>query len=219
MIEILPSLLVSSQQEFEQKLRLVEHDCDSVHVDILDGSMFGNTSWHDARAIAAMRTDVAYELHLMVENPLPIIEAWKEHVKNVRRVIVHAEISRPFGTVLEHVHDFLKLEGGVAINPETPLEDVENVLHHVDQLLVMGTHPGQSGHAFEGAYILDKVRAARNHRQDLAIELDGGVTFDLVAPLIEAGVTRICAASAIFSAPDPLAALKELQKIATIQEP
>ena len=89
-IEILPSLLVESAAEFERCLRLVEHDCETVHVDILDGSMFGNTSWHDVRAIAAMRTNVKYELHLMVENPLPIIEAWHEHVKSTVRAIIHA---------------------------------------------------------------------------------------------------------------------------------
>src|SRR3989339_937181 len=179
MIEVIPSLLVESAAEFERRLRLVEHDCETIHVDILDGSMFGNTSWHDARAVAAMRTNVKYELHLMVENPLPIIEAWHEHVKNTRRAIVHAEISRPFGTVLEHVREFMKLEGGIAINPETPLTDVENVLHQVEQLLVMGVHPGTSGQPFEGEYILEKIRAARNHRPDLAIEIDGGVTAEL----------------------------------------
>lgn len=211
MIEIIPSLLVESAVEFERRLRLVENDCETVHVDILDGSMFGHTSWHDARAIAAMRTNVRYEIHLMVENPLPIVEAWHAHVKNTRRAIVHAEISRPFGAVLEHVRDMMRLEGGVAVNPETPLEDVENVLHRVDQLLVMGIHPGQSGRPFQGESILEKIRAARAHRPDLAIEIDGGVTAALLPELIRAGATRICAASAIFSADDPAAALSGLR--------
>lgn len=219
MIEIIPSLLVESASEFERRLRLVEHDCETVHVDILDGSMFGNTSWHDARAIAAMRTNVRYELHLMVENPLPIIEAWHEHVKNTRRAIVHAEITRPFGAVLEHVREFLRLEGGVAVNPETPLEDIERVIHHIDQLVVMGVHPGQSGQAFDGDYLLEKIRAARNHRPDLAIEVDGGVTADLIPALAAAGATRCCAASAIFGAADPLAALKSLKKTGIIERP
>lgn len=212
MIEIIPSLLVESAAEFERRLRLVENDCETVHVDILDGSMFGNTSWHDARAVAAMRTHVKYELHLMVENPLPIIEAWHEHVKNTRRAIVHAEITRPFGTVLEHIREMMKLEGGIAINPETPLEDVENVLHQVEQLLIMGVHPGQSGRPFDGAYLLEKIRAARKHRPDLAIEVDGGVTAELLPSLALAGATRICVASAIFSASHPQEALKALQK-------
>lgn len=216
MIEIIPSLLVESAAEFERRLRLVEHDCKTVHVDILDGSMFGNTSWHDARAVAAMRTDVNYELHLMVENPLPIIEAWHAHVKNTKRAIVHAEISRPFGTVLEHVRDMMKLEGGVAVNPETPLSDIENVMHQIDLLLVMGIHPGSSGREFKGESILEKIRAARNHRADLAIEIDGGFTPALMGPLAKAGVTHVCAASAIFNAADPTATLRELANRANL---
>ena len=76
MIEIIPSLLVESRDEFERRLRLVEHDCEMVHVDILDGSLFGNTNWFDAKQVGALRTPVVFELHLMVENPLPIIAAW-----------------------------------------------------------------------------------------------------------------------------------------------
>jgi ribulose-phosphate 3-epimerase len=212
MIEIIPSLLVESAAEFERRLRAVERDCSTVHVDILDGSMFDNTSWHDARAVAAMRTDVAYELHLMVENPLPVVESWREHVKNVRRAVVHAEISRPFGAVLERIRDGMGLEGGVAVNPETPLSDVENVIHRVEQLLVMGVRPGRSGQPFEGAHILEKIRAARAHRPDLAIEMDGGVTAELIPVLAEAGATRLCAASAVYGAADPSAALNALRK-------
>ena len=216
MIEIIPSLLVESAAEFERRLRLVENGCETVHVDILDGSMFGNVSWHDARAISAMRTNVKYELHLMVENPLPIVEAWHEHVKGTVRAIVHAEISRPVGTVLEHIRDFLKLEGGVALNPETPLKDVESVLHHIDALLLMGVHPGASGKPFVGDYLLQKIREARNHRTDLAIEIDGGVTSDRLPSLVGAGAARLCAASAIFADPDPSAALKRLRECANM---
>jgi ribulose-phosphate 3-epimerase len=216
MIEIIPSLLVESRQEFERRLRLVEHDCETMHVDILDGSMFGNMSWHDAQAVAAMRTNVRYELHLMVENPLPIVEDWHEHVKQTKRAIVHAEITRPFGTVIEHIRDMLKLEAGVAINPETPLEAIENVMHSIHELVVMGVHPGMSGRAFEGDYIVEKIRTARNHRPDLAIEIDGGVTAALLPRLAEAGATRICAASLIFASPDPTAALKELNERAKL---
>lgn len=217
MIEIIPSLLVESAAEFERRLRLVENDCETVHVDILDGSMFGNTSWHDARAVAAMRTNVKYELHLMVENPLPIVEAWHAHVNGTIRAIIHAEISRPVGAVLEHVREFLKMEGGVAINPETPLKDIESVLHHIDALLIMGIHPGASGRPFVGDYLLEKIRAARNHRPDLAIEIDGGVTLDRLPSLVAAGATRLCAASAIFNDPDPVAALRRLRTRDIIQ--
>ena len=114
MMEIIPSLFAHSQQEFERKLRLVENDCEMVQVDILDGSMFDNTTWSDPHHIKALRTSVSYELHLMVENPLPIIEEWKRQVKNLKRVIVHSELDRPVGTILAHCKEQLHLETAVA---------------------------------------------------------------------------------------------------------
>lgn len=219
-IEIIPSLLVDSRQEFERRLRLVEHDCTTVHVDVLDGTLFPHLSWANARDISAMRTNVKYELHLMVENPLPIIEEWNLHIPGFTRAIVHAEIHRPLGTVVEHVRDFMKKEVGVALNPETPLEEVESILHEIHSLLIMGVHPGQSGQAFLGDYILSKVRSACNHRKDLAIEIDGGVTEALIPSMVEAGATRLCAASLLFGAPDPTAKLRELtSKLSTPQAP
>jgi pentose-5-phosphate-3-epimerase len=80
----------------------------------------------------------------------------------------------------------------------------------------MGVHPGASGKPFVGDYVLDKVRAACNHRPGLAIELDGGVTLDRVPSIVGAGTTRLCAASAIFADPDPAAALRRLKDRANI---
>jgi len=216
MIEIIPSLLVESKSEFERKLRLVENDCEIVHVDILDGTLFPNTTWFDALSIGAMRTNVKYELHLMVENPLPIIEAWREHVETTHRAIVHSEMHRPIGVVISHIKDMLKLEAGVALNPETPLSEMHEVMHLIDQITVMGVHPGASGQQFLGDSILEKIQQVRNHRKDIAIEIDGGITDDLLEPCVRAGATRICAASLLFSADDPKAKLKNLHERAKL---
>lgn len=212
MIELIPSVLVTSREEFETKLRQVEHECKTIHVDILDGSLFPNTTWFDARSVGNMRTDVQYEIHLMVENPLPIVEAWKRHVAQLVRAIVHAEMHRPLGVILNHLIDDWQLETGVAINPETPLHEIEGVLHQIHQLTIMGVHPGSSGQPFEGDYILEKILQAHRHRPELPIEIDGGVTTENIKSLAEAGATRICAASLLFGAEHPSLKLKELQE-------
>ncbi len=213
MIEIVPAFLVKSEKEFEEKLRLVENDCKFIQVDVLDGSLFDNVSWFDPVAIGELKTNVEFELHLMVENPIPIIEAWQKHVPTFRRAIVSAEMHRPNGAVTSYIKDILKLEVGVAIDPETPLKEIEDVLHEIDQLTIMGVHPGKSGQPFDGEYLLDKIRTARHHRPDLVIEMDGGATNELIGPLAKAGVNRICAASMIFNAKDPTEKLRALNKI------
>lgn len=211
-MEIIPSILVESHQEFERRLRLVEGGCETVHVDILDGSLFPETNWFDAKAVGALRTNVKYEIHLMVENPLPIITEWQRHVSGLVRAIVHAEMHRPIGAVVSQIRDLMKLEAGIAVNPETPLLAIHEMLHIIDQLTVMGVHPGSSGQTFLGEEILETIREARAHRADLPIELDGGAREDLFPALKEAGVTHVCAASAIFGAKDPKAALAHLRQ-------
>ena len=220
MAHIVPALLVTSEHAFETQLRAVQHDCRLIQIDILDGTLFPNTSWWDPRAIGALSTDVEMELHLMVENPIPIVEAFKQSVPTLRRVIVSAEMHRPLGTVVGHIRDILGLPVGVAINPETPVHEIEDVLHQIEQLTIMSVHPGFQGQAFgdsehvhDAAVIFEKIAQARNHQNSLAIEIDGGLTDDLIEPLMEAGVDRLCAGSLIFAAADPTVKLKELNRL------
>ncbi len=223
MIEIVPAFLVESEKEFETNLRAVENDCRLIQIDILDGSLFPNTSWFDPRAIGAIKTNVDIEIHLMVENPIPIVEAFKQYVPTLKRAIVHAEMHRPLGSVVGHIKDILGLEVGVAINPETPLHEIEEVLHQIDQLTIMSVHPGHQGQTFgdtehldDSEALLQKITAARAHRQDLVLEIDGGVTRLLIGPLARAGINRICLGSLIFATPNPRATLKELNERITL---
>lgn len=220
MIQIVPAFLVESEKEFEHNLRLVEHDCRLIQVDVLDGSLFPNTCWFDAERIGALKTNVEMELHLMVENPLPIIETWKKYVPTFKRAIVHTEMHRPSGVVTGYIKDELKLEVGIALNPESPLSEVEEVLHMVDQLTVMSVHPGYQGQTFgdpqhggDRESILEKIRAVRAHRKDVVIEVDGGITAELIEPLVRAGANRLCVGSAIFKTPDPTATLKSFNEL------
>ena len=223
MSTIVPAILAHSEEEFEQQLRLIENDCELVQVDILDGTLFPNTNWFDAEKIGALRTNVRYEIHLMVENPIPIIQAWKTYVSNLERVIVSAEMHRPVIAVLQEIKLGLGLKVGVAINPETPLHEVESVIHELDQLTIMSVHPGKQGQTFGDAehigdesFIFDKIALTRNHRPDLAIEVDGGVRDDLIGPLMHAGVDRIAVGSLLFKQEDPAQKLKLLNAIVSV---
>ena len=219
MIEIVPALLVESEKEFEACLRAVEKGCRLIQVDVLDGTLFPNTTWFDAERVGAIKTDVEIELHLMVENPIPIIEAWKKYVPTFKRAIVHAEMHRPTGAVTGFIKDELKLEIGVALNPESPLKEIEEVLHQVNQLTIMSVHPGRQGQTFGDPEhggslesILEKIAQARAHRPDLVIEVDGGVTAELIPALVKAGANRLCVGGAIFKSKDPGGTLKEMNQ-------
>lgn len=213
MTELIPSILVESEEEFERRLRLVDGLVKTVHVDILDGTLFPHTSWFDARAVGAIETPVVYELHLMVENPLPIIKEWSEHVKQLKRAIVHLELDRPISTLLEDIKQWYNIETGLALNPETPIEEIKHHTEMLDSLLVMGIHPGASGQTFLGDSVIEKIRSLHHHYPQLLIGCDGGVTKEHIPALLEAGCSRIISASSIFSAANPQNAIVDLKSV------
>jgi ribulose-phosphate 3-epimerase len=225
MTQIVPAILVKNKEAFETQLRAVENDCQRIQVDILDNSLFPNETWHDAETVGSLNPNVEIELHLMVENPLPIIEAWKEHVPSFIRAIVHAEMHRQLGSVTSYIKDVLKLEVGVAVNPETPLSAIENVIHDIDQLTIMSVHPGFQGQTFgdeehmgDKEAIFEKIRRAKQHRPDLPLEIDGGLTEELIKPLIDAGITLLGAGSIISKHPNPAQQLKHLNELVKTYE-
>lgn len=225
MTQIVPALLVKDKETFESQLRAVEQDCQRIQIDILDNTLFPNETWNDPKAVGAMNPNVEIELHLMVENPIPIVEAWKQHVPNFKRAIVHAEMHRQLGTVTAYIKDILKLEVGVAVNPETPLSAIEDVMHSIDQLTIMSVHPGFQGQAFgdeehmgDKEAIFDKIRRAKQHRPDLPLETDGGLTQELIKPLIDAGITLLGAGSLIFKQEDPTKQLQHLNQLVQTYE-
>ena len=112
------------------------------------------------------------------------------------------------------------MEAGVGLNPETPIDEIHHIMPHVDEVLVMGVHPGASGqgfgdeqHGISGEAIMAKITRIHERYPDLQIGIDGGVNEEQAPEMIQAGATRLSAASAIFNDPDPVEALGKLQKI------
>jgi len=220
--EIIPALLVKSAEEFEEKLRLVEDHTDLVQIDILDGSMHDTECWFDPETIGQLTKSTKYELHLMVENPLPIIEAFREHVPSTVRAIIHAELDRPLGTLIEIIKQNHKMEAGIALNPETPIEEIHHLVKELDEVLVMGVHPGASGqgfgdsvHKISGEAIYEKIERIHHRYPELTIGVDGGVNLERAEKMLSLGATRLAASSAIFKADDPVETLGKLQKLTT----
>lgn len=209
--EIIPALLAHSQKEFEMKFRSIESETTIIQVDILDGSWIPQTSWFDPAVIGSLKTKVQFELHLMVENPLTIVAAWKARVPTLRRAIVHTEITRPPGALIHVIKETYGLEAGLAFNPETSPLDFDHLLHNIDLALIMGVQPGSSGQSFLGEPILEKIRALHRHAPTLGVGMDGGLRPELVRPLVESGTTNLYAGAFVFSSPTPLRSLQLLK--------
>ncbi len=221
MIEILPGILAEHAQELQEKLSFPGfwHPGMTAHVDILDGSMFSATCFCDAAAIAERSEPTPYsllptpfpsiELHLMVQNPLPVIEQWKNLVPNTARAIVHAEIQRSIDPILDRIRTF-GLETGIALCPETPPDALNSIRHIPDRVLVLGVHPGASAQPFLGEPILAKIRRLRALHPMLTIAVDGGVNTENVQNIVKAGADSLIATSAIWQSKRPLDAYAQL---------
>ena len=219
MTEIIPSILVESEKDFENNLRLIEGIADTVQIDILDGTLFPVTNWANPEAVKAMRTKVSYELHLMVENPLAVAKKWKKLVPNVTRVIFHAELDRPHKPIIEEMKK-LGLEVGMALNPETPINEARHEIDLLDELLIMTVHPGYAGqgagdpkHGLTLEDLEGKISHIHKKYPKLILGADGGVNKNNIESLYEAGIRRFCIGSAIFKSENPAQSTKDFINI------
>lgn len=216
MIRIAPSILSADFSRLGDAVRLAEAaGADLVHVDVMDGRFVPNLTIGPA-VVAALRraTRLPLDVHLMVEEPRRFIPLF--HEAGADWISFHAEASA-------HLHKDVALirelgrKAGLALNPATPLAALDEILPDLDFVLLMSVNPGWGGQSFiPGARA--KIRALRDRirSRGLAadIEVDGGIKLDNLPDLLADGVTVAVAGSAVFAAPDPAAAIRDLKAAA-----
>ncbi len=208
MSQFLPAILARDEADFHARIfhKGLRALASTWHIDVLDGSMFHATCWADPSIIGTWHNLPEIELHIMSHNPLPHLEAWARHVPTVTRAILHAEIARPLGAIVERMPH---LRWTLALNPETDVDAPHAHYHLFDRVQIMGVHPGASGQLFLGEPIFAKIRrfcARYPHR----ITIDGGVTSENASPLLAAGADRLIVGSALWKHEDPVEALHAL---------
>ena len=178
-----------------------------LHVDVMDGRFVPEISMGPA-AVRAVRgaADVAVDVHLMIVEPERHLEAFAR--AGAASITVHAEACPRLYDTLRRVAA-LGARPGVAINPATPPEQVAWVLRHVSAVLVMTVEPGAGGQPFIPE-MTAKVAALAAWRRErgLAFEIavDGGIGPETAGQVVEAGATVLVAGTAVFGAPDGVAA-------------
>lgn len=208
-MKIIPAILVKSETEFLQQTQAIESATDCIHLDITDGEFVPETTWADPEVVRAnFKTDC--ELHLMVKNPLAVIEKWND-VPQVKRVLFHAESDADMAAVVEAIHD-QSCEAVVVLNPETQSTAIESVVNGLDGVMGMAITPGAQGRAFMPE-VLPKLTALKQKYPHLIIQIDGGVNKDTLKQIKDAGIDCACVGSAIFSHGVPTENLANLKKL------
>ncbi len=197
--EVIPAILVDDFDEFEERVQEAEGFAETIQWDIMDGQFVENQTFADVSALSQVDTTLSVEAHLMVENPEELLEDLSQ--AGIERVIVHAEACDDLTSLVEKMRSY-EFEVGVALNPETPIEEIEEVIDDLDQVLIMTVVPGASGQAFMDQQLV-KVKALREKYPELNIAVDGGVNLATIQKARMAGANRFCVNSAIFTSPDP----------------
>ena len=180
---------------------------DWIHVDVMDGHFVPAITMGPVVVEACRRaTQLPLDVHLMVEQPDPMLKAFADAGASL--LSVHAEACPHVYRTVETIRG-LGVQAGVALNPGTSLDTIEEVLALVDLVLVMTVNPGAYGQPFlEG--MLDKVARARARcdqtESKALIEVDGGINPETIRRAAQAGADAFVAANAIFGHPQGIAA-------------
>ncbi|HEY2430151.1 MAG TPA: ribulose-phosphate 3-epimerase [Acidimicrobiales bacterium] len=210
---IAPSILSADFAALAAAIDQVAPETDLLHVDVMDGHFVPNLTIGPPVVAAINRhTSMTLDCHLMMTNPGDYLEDFR--AAGADWISVHVEVGDTAG-LLEEMRR-LGVNRGVAINPETPFEAVEPWLAQLDHVLVMTVHPGFGGQKFM-AEVLPKLRRIADAVPDhVIVEVDGGIDADTIGPAAAAGATCFVAGSAVFSSPDPGAAVRRLRDLAVV---
>jgi ribulose-phosphate 3-epimerase len=213
-VKLAPSILSADFAQLAAEVDRVADAADLLHVDVMDGHFVPNLTIGPV-VVSALRkhTELFLDCHLMIDNPAVLLEGFAD--AGADRCIVHVELGDP-----RPLFDELRSRSvgvGLVLNPETPVDAVLPYLDEIDLLLVMSVHPGWGGQGFIPE-VLDKVRVVRKEIDerglDVEIEIDGGINVTTAPAAAEAGVDILVAGSAVFGAPDPLAAARAIRAAA-----
>jgi ribulose-phosphate 3-epimerase len=189
---------------------------DWLHLDIMDGHFVPNISYGPGLVRALRRhAAIPFDVHLMIAPADPYLAAFAEAGADL--ISLHPEAGPHLHRSLQTVRGLGK-RSGVVLNPATPVAAVENVLDLVDLILVMTVNPGFGGQSFIASQ-LAKIAALRamidahvaRGGQEIALEVDGGVTAETAPACIAAGADVLVAGTAVFGAPDYARAIRAIR--------
>jgi ribulose-phosphate 3-epimerase len=212
---ITPAILAKDEKEFRDYLSFAHQLPNGRwHIDILDGSMHDTVCWHDANIVGDIPDLPEIELHLMVLDPFPHILAWHRAVQSLQRVLLDADTFQ-LAKVIEQVRA-LRLDISLTLNPHVLPDICIPYISSIDEILIMGVHPGASGKKFLGEEVLARIARTRALFPQIDVAVDGGIQEETAEILAQSGVTRMIASSALWKAASPVDAHQTLQEAAKI---
>lgn len=212
---VAPSILSADFANLQRDIEMLNNSvADWIHVDIMDGVFVPNISvGFTILETIRKNTSKTLDVHLMIIEPERYISRFK--TAGSTNLIVHFEAC----THLKRTIDAIKQEGmgvGVALNPHTIGNNLEDIIQDIDQVLIMSVNPGFGGQKFiEHTYrkIENMSELVKSTGSKARIEVDGGVNLSNAQKLIEVGSNILVAGSSVFGSENPTETISALKNI------
>lgn len=212
---IAPSVLSADFANLQNDIEMINHsEADWFHIDIMDGVFVPNISFGFPLLKAIQKHALKpLDVHLMIVDPDRYLAEFK--AAGAENITVHIEACTHLHRTLHAIKD-LGCRAGVAVNPHTSVDLLEDIIEDLDLVCLMSVNPGFGGQKFiENTY--KKIRTLRamaaGRNDNLLIEVDGGVSNHNALKLIQAGADVLVAGNAVFSATDPVFEISVLKRL------
>ncbi|WP_297334862.1 ribulose-phosphate 3-epimerase [Algoriphagus sp.] len=213
--KIAPSILASDFANLQKEVEMLNaSQADYIHVDIMDGVFVPNISFGiPVTEAIAKHAKKPLDVHLMIVDPDRYLEAFRNAGAEI--ITVHYEACTHLHRTIQGIKQ-LGAKAGVAINPHTAVDLLEDLIEDIDLVCVMSVNPGFGGQKFiENTY--QKVKKLKklimSKGAKTQIEIDGGVNLQNAPDLLKAGADVLVAGSFVFSSPKPIDTIAELKQL------